>query len=367
MAAHSVVQAVEAAAALPFYRAEVLDRASEVAQHDFGPLGALMGYDFHLAEDGPVLIEVNTNAGGAFLNAILLGAQRECCFKHSIAAGPGLRKACATEPAFEQAIVAMFNKEWQLQGREGRLKTIAIIDDEPQDQYLRPEFELAKALLERQGVTTLIADPRKLRRSGKGLMLEGHQVDLVYNRLVDFALDEAAHCVLKDAYLDGAVVVTPNPHIHALYADKRNFALLSDDELLDRWGLDEDHAAVLRSSIPRTWIVNPDNADELWADRRNLFFKPARGYASKAAYRGSKLTRKVWAQIMAGEYIAQRFAPPSTRRVIRDGETIEMKVDVRLYTYDGSTLMTAARLYQGQTTNMRTPGGGFAPILEVAV
>jgi hypothetical protein len=26
-------------------------------------------------------------------------------------------------------------------------------------------------------------------------------------------------------------------------------------------------------------------------------------------------------------------------------------------------LLAAARLYQGQTTNMRTPGGGFAPVL----
>lgn len=38
-----------------------------------------MGYDFHLGEDGPRLIEVNTNAGGAFLNALLARAQRACC------------------------------------------------------------------------------------------------------------------------------------------------------------------------------------------------------------------------------------------------------------------------------------------------
>ena len=39
------------------------------------------------------------------------------------------------------------------------------------------------------------------------------------------------------------------------------------------------------------------------------------------------------------------------------------KMDVRLYTYNGDTLLPAARLYQGQTTNFRTPGGGFAPVL----
>ena len=27
-----------------------------------------------------------------------------------------------------------------------------------------------------------------------------------------------------------------------------------------------------------------------------------------------------------------------------------------------SAFMTAARVYQGQTTNFRTPGGGFAPV-----
>jgi len=36
-----------------------------------------------------------------------------------------------------------------------------------------------------------------------------------------------------------------------------------------------------------------------------------------------------------------------------------------VYTFDGTILLSAARLYQGQTTNMRTPGGGFAPVLEV--
>jgi hypothetical protein len=42
-----------------------------------------------------------------------------------------------------------------------------------------------------------------------------------------------------------------------------------------------------------------------------------------------------------------------------------LKVDVRNYVYAGQVQMLAARLYQGQTTNMRTPGGGFAPVLTV--
>jgi hypothetical protein len=48
-----------------------------------------------------------------------------------------------------------------------------------------------------------------------------------------------------------------------------------------------------------------------------------------------------------------------------DGQEERRKMDVRLYTYDGKTLVAAARLYQGQATNFRTPGGGFAPVFAV--
>ena len=41
-----------------------------------------------------------------------------------------------------------------------------------------------------------------------------------------------------------------------------------------------------------------------------------------------------------------------------DGAPAVRKTDVRLYVYDGKILLTAARLYQGQATNFRTPGSG---------
>jgi len=48
-----------------------------------------------------------------------------------------------------------------------------------------------------------------------------------------------------------------------------------------------------------------------------------------------------------------------------DGAPVARKTDVRLFVYDGQALLTAARLYQGQTTNFRTPGGGFAPVFVI--
>ena len=46
-----------------------------------------------------------------------------------------------------------------------------------------------------------------------------------------------------------------------------------------------------------------------------------------------------------------------------DGMATLCKVDVRLYTDVAQPLLVAARIYQGQTTNFRTPDGGFARVL----
>ena len=65
----AIIQAVEAVAALPAYQEVVLGYAPEIARYRPGPVGVFMGYDFHLGLDGPKLIEINTNAGGALINA----------------------------------------------------------------------------------------------------------------------------------------------------------------------------------------------------------------------------------------------------------------------------------------------------------
>lgn len=354
-----VVDAVEEAAQLPGYREAALSWASPIARLDLGAIGALMGYDFHVTAAGPKLIEVNTNAGGAFLNAALARAQRACCAEALVPL------EISPSHDFGSKIAGMFIDEWRRQRTAGRPVTIAIVDDAPEEQYLLPEFRLARALLEEHGFETVIADAKELLFDGKVLRLRDRPIDLVYNRLVDFALEEPRHAALQAAYTGGYVVVTPNPRAHALFADKRTLTLLSDGDRLQQWGLAQSRLDVLRAAVPKTVIVAPANADALWRDRRTLFFKPARGHGSKAAYRGDKITRKVWAEMVGRAYVAQSYATPGTRSVKLDEGRADLKVDVRLYTFAGAVLLAAARLYQGQTTNMRTSGGGFAPVLEV--
>ena len=360
-AMQAVVAAIEAVAETSAFQDVVLAWAPEIARADLGPRGAFMGYDFHLTADGPKLIEVNTNAGGAFLNALLAQAQVACC--------PQVRALVpAASPLvdFEAAAWRMFEAEWRLQGRAGRPRVVAIVDETPEKQYLYPEFLLAQAFFERHGVEALIADPKDLRLEGGCLRLGEVAIDMVYNRLVDFSFCQPENAVLRQAYSTGAVVVTPNPRNHALLADKRNLTILSDPERMDEMGVDHDLGRAL-AGIPGARLVTSDNADVLWRGRKSLFFKPANGHAGRAVYRGDKLTRSTWETIQRGGYIAQDFAPPSERHVQVDGDPQPRKMDVRLYTYAGETMLAAARLYQGQTTNFRTPGGGFAPVITLAV
>jgi uncharacterized circularly permuted ATP-grasp superfamily protein len=238
------------------------------------------------------------------------------------------------------------------------------VDDAPQSQYLYPEFLLAAELFRSRGVEAVICDPQELSSAEGGLRHSGRVIDLVYNRVTDFSLDRPEHGLLREAYVAGTVVVTPNPRAHALYADKRNLAVLSDAARLEQWGVPAATIDRLSQAVPATRIVESAHAAELWAARRNLFFKPATGFGSRAAYRGDKLTRRVWEEILQGGYVAQALVPPSERSVQVDGRMERLKLDLRCYVYDARVLSVAARLYRGQTTNFRTPGGGFAAVLS---
>jgi hypothetical protein len=353
-----VVEAIESAARLEGYRDAALFWAPQIARRDHGPAGAFMGYDFHLDEGGPKLIEINTNAGGAFLNAALARAQKACCRELE----QSFRQAQLD--GFEAKVADMFRSEFVRQRGGGSLRRMAIVDDRPMEQYLYPEFVLAKEALRKHGIEALIADANDLAYQDGTLTLDGSEIDLVYNRLVDFALERPEHAALRAAYQDGAVVVTPNPHNHALMANKRNLTLLSKPAAMAAFGLPTDLRSRL-AGIPKTTMVAPANADRLWEERNNLFFKPDSGHGSKAVYRGDKVTKSVWQDIARGGYVAQTFAPPSQRMIKLDGALTSRKMDVRLYTYGGDLLLVAARLYQGQATNFRTPGGGFAAVLMV--
>lgn len=355
------IAAIERVVALPAYQQHALSTAPDIARLDFGPASVFMGYDFHLGEDGPRLIEINTNAGGALLNAALARAHRDCC-----APMQGLMDANSDLTRLNDTFVAMFRSEWQVQRGTTPIRSVLIVDDAPDDQYLAPEFALTRQLFLAHGISAAVGDARDFGWKGGALWhpaLPGQAIDLVYNRLTDFSLSEPTHAALRAAYVAGAAVVTPHPRAHALFADKRNLITLGNDALLASWGVSAEDRRLLQAVVPRTELVKAEDADALWARRRQLFFKPVAGYGAKAAYRGEKLTKSVWAHITAGGFIAQALVPPSERLVDVDGVATRLKLDLRAYTFKGQVQLLAARTYTGQTTNFRTTGGGFSPVV----
>ena len=216
----------------------------------------------------------------------------------------------------------------------------------------------------KRGIDAVIVNAADLEFADGRLSHRGKSIDMVYNRVTDFYFDEDVHTALRRAYESGAAVITPHPRAHALLADKRNLARLTDGGFLRSIGASQSDIEVLQSGIPQSRLVVDD--EEWWRDRKQWFFKPAAGFGSRGAYRGDKLTRRVFGEVVKGGYVAQRMAVPGQRRRAPASGPEQFKVDLRHYVYDGRTQLLAARLYQGQTTNFRTQGGGFAPVLELA-
>jgi len=313
--------------------------------------GIFNSYDFHIAENGPQLIEINTNAAGAMLGLLAGQHMLKCC--------EGL-EGFQPQPGFafsEDAIVQMFRDEFARRFPDRVLTTVAIVDDKPTEQFFYPEFVLVQQLLRRHNIEAVIVPPEALTISGGNAYVSEIPIDFIYNRLTDFSLQEAGSAVLKQIYQQGIATVSPNPAVHALYASKANLTLFwSEAAAL----LPQTDLAIVRAHLPETIFVTAENADALWKKKREWFFKPVNGYGGKGVFRGDKLTTKTWQHIQAGGYIAQRFVAPRERQVIA---ALNLKYDLRVYTYAGKILGLMARYYQGQTTNFRTEHGGLAVVI----
>jgi len=357
------VRVLSALAHAPSYQASLAPSACEVTRHEPGNFGVFMGYDFHVTPAGPRLIEVNTNAGGALLNGLhtasLCDPEKLACLCCDLLSVNDL----------ERDLVATFRAEYEAAtGRSGaELARIAIVDDAPAQQFLAPEFELFRALFAGAGIEARVADTRELARAPEGgLALGSFRPQLVYLRDTDFALASERASALRGAYLAREVVVTPSPREHFLLADKRRLACFSSREQLTALGVAEDDARFLTEVIPETRLLAELDAERVWRERASWVFKPAAAFGSRAVYRGDKISRKKFAEIAAqAGYVAQRHAPPGLVHVETSDGPREMKFDVRAYAYRDRVLLLGARVYEGQVTNLRSPGGGFSAICVV--
>jgi len=329
------------------YRERIHGDLADTARFDPGHDAVMMGYDFHLTPEGPVLIEVNTNAGGLL---------------HACRARGGVGVSEGFPPPLARKLLATFASEMRTFRRRRKAKPslVAIVDEEPQNQFLFPEMEAFSRLFESWGARAVIVDPQRLDAGSEGVFFEGERVDLVYNRHCDFYLASPAMAGMKAAYLARQVCLTPNPFVYGLLGDKRRMVLWSDPQALTGLGLDPPSRDLLLAAVPQSRILASLDPEEAWGHRKDLVFKPAAHFGSRGVLVGGKISRKRFAELPPNETLVQRYAPPSLTPV--PGSAQPMKTDLRLYAYRDRTFALAARLYHGQVTNLRTPGGGFAPV-----
>ena len=345
------------------YRALVDAGVDPLRAHQPGNSGVMMGYDFHMTGAGPRLIEINTNAGGALLNGLRTAAL--CNPRELAGACSGLLSA----EEIGERVVETFRAELRaVRGGDAVLRSVAIVDERPEEQFLHPEFELFRELLERSGIRAEIGDTADLVRTDSGrIELRGMPVDLVYLRDTDFALETPRTAALRAAYLAGDVVVTPSPREHHLLADKRRLMLFSSRESLLRLGLDSEDAAFLAEVVPETRLLGEMGFDEVWRTRKDWVFKPAASFGSRAVYRGDKISKRKLGEIHPEtHYLAQRRIEPGAVQIAAEEGLQTMKFDVRAYVYRDQPLLLGARVYQGQVTNFRSTGGGFSAICVLA-
>jgi len=320
---------------LPSYQ-EHIDLPA-VAHFNSNTSGVMMGYDFHITDQGPKLIEINTNAGGGYLAF-------HAAYPENI-----------DTPASKLKIklLQMFAQEISLYGRKP--SRIAIMDEEPETQFFFPEMqEFAKMFTEGLGIPTDIIDSSDLE-SDK-LFCNGN--NMIYNRHCDFYLETLPH--IKAAYLANNVCLTPNPRNYGLLADKQRMIIWSNLDKLLELSLDTTIAKFITSVVPESHLLADLNIEEVWNNRKQWVFKPINKFGSRGVILGSGLRKKRFNDLPAQETLVQRLVKPSLTNC--KGYDKPMKTDIRVFAYRDKILGIGARLYQGQVTNFQAPGSGYAPV-----
>jgi hypothetical protein len=322
----------------------------EPAIPDPGNVSALMSYDFHVDASGQLrLIEINTNASLSLLVELLYEVH-------------GIENPFSK--SFRDEIIATFREELKLAGVIDP-KQVAIVDERPQEQRLFIEFLMYKELFEKSGFTTHIADAIELQFVDRKLQFGTDTLDLIYNRHTDFYFQNASTSALHKTMISKAACISPHPHDYRLLADKERLMELSRPQAIENQPLSPDEKFAIEKTLIRTLDVrefcSTRDPQELWKERKKWFFKPKRSFGGKATYRGSSVTHPTFAQIIAGEYLAQEFVAAPVVKTPASGED-GFKYDLRFYTYKQRIQLSCARLYRGQMTNSQTLGGGITAI-----
>lgn len=334
--ARRLVAALFALRENPAYREFLKPEIERRDLFDPGNKAIMMSYDFHVADDGtPKLIEVNTNAAFMFLG-VEMGRLR----------GIKPPAAFSLDRVREDIL-----EELRLFGKPNSSPRVHIVDEKPQEQRLFVEFLVARELFHSWGWKAEIRDLP---------LTFDDRPDFVYNRSTDFYFENAA-LNLREPYVTKELCFSPHPFEYALLADKQR--MIDWSAHVDKWNVPAADRGILAKCLPHTEDLRADTAEHVWSRRKQLFFKPKREFGSKKAFKGASVSRKLFDELLREDMVAQEYLHAPERTFETPDGPQNFKFDLRCYAYKGELQFAVARIYQGQVTNLKTPLGGFAPVI----
>ena len=301
------------------------------AMHDEASM--LMGYDFHLTDKGPRLIEINNNAGGLYIGDNRWMKQ------------PVIAELSGT---LEERVLKMFPDAWQY---------IAIMDEDVANQYMYPEMQYYANLLRQDGRTVFLVSPEDIQLKDSGLYVEGQRLDAVYNRHTDCYIDTPELAHIRTALMADQVSLNPHPRSYALLGDKSRMVDWWHQGLLDDC-LAKDDVALIRHIVPEIHLLSDCDREQLWKERKAWVFKPAARHGGKGVVLGKAMSRKRFESLDNESTVVQRYIPPSQI----EHDDVSYKFDVRLYMHGETLIAVAGRLWRGQLTNFREDGSGWVSL-----
>lgn len=277
-----------------------------------------------------------------------------------------------------EALLASY-REW---GGKANPPVIGIVDWREVPTW--SEFEILQARFEREGVPTLISDPRDLVFDGKNLTAQGRRINLLYRRvLINDILSRPAECeALLKAYSAGAVCMANAltckiPHKKAFFAvltDERNAALFSDTE-----------RELIRRHIPWTRLLADTKTTrdgesfgllEYVRRRRNDFvLKPNDEYGGTGVTLGWENDEREWDAALNRALADREHAWVVQERItirrevfpMQTADGVQMRdmlVDLAPYLFRGKMAGFLTRLSSTGLANV-TSGGGQVPAMVV--
>ena len=346
----------------PSWQKTVIAAAPEIVQFPRSEVCFFTAWDFHLSPKHVwQMIECNDNGSG-FLFAALMN---RLFYELSDLAQERVIDEPKSIDAFGKQLATFIEreiKEFFGSVPEGLIYILENSDALRSGKFYR-ELVLLRDLLRNQGWPSAIGTPEDLRWDGKYLLLEQQPVTFVINRSTDFFWEAPTFSSLRAAYLENKTYVAPNPFTYATRSDKRLLEFLSLPNWDQELGIRPEERSIMSTHVPATYLLRPENLNEIAANKAAFFFKPVHGFASHGVLSSSQVGKGRLRQLLrkGPAYVAQKTVPKPTLVSEGNDEKVTLWTDLRVWAYRGERYLISGRASKQRDLLDLAPPGGWLP------